>query len=153
MPRCEDHLDLPTTQVDRLAITQVFDRAFVVGHHLRHVHHVCRIDINLREAVDGLARMVGMHMGSDKRNRLGGDPRHDLIQLFDVGASIEQDRPLLTLDQVERLVRHQVAIALPGMCVDLTENHVGALIDHLFLIRRFKTLCEHGQRNYGQQHE
>ena len=125
----EDHLDAAAAQVEHLAVLQIVDFPLVVRHELRHVHRVGGVDPDLREVVDGAAGVVRMHMRGNQGDGLLRDARDDLVQVVDLGAGVQENRLFLPFDDIDGLVGHQVAVAFPGVGVDLPDDHVRALID------------------------
>ena len=62
------------------------------------------------------------------------DARHDLVQVINLGAGVQEDGLVLPFDDVDGFVGHQVAVAFPGMGVDLADDHIGTFIDHRLVI-------------------
>lgn len=146
---CEDNFNLTTTEVDHLTIRKVLDLTLVVAHHLLNVDHIGGVDIYLLKVVHRRTRMVGVHMCSHQRHRLRRNARYNLIQILDVRAGIDEQRTLLALDNVERLIGHHLTITLPRVGINLAERNILALINHFLLIGHAR--LRHSHRAYKAQ--
>ena len=137
----KDDFDLTVAQVDHLAIGQIVCLAFVSYHEHRAIDLVGSIDADFVPLVDGRTGVVGMNMGSHETNGLLADVGCNLVQTGDLGACIDQEGTLGTGKKINRLVGHQVTIALPGLLVDLTEDDILVFEHHLLGIMGLR-LCE-----------
>ena len=75
--------------------------------------------------------MVAVGVGEREHDRLvrqGGD---GLVQVRHPGARVDDEGPVVAFHDIHGLVVHQVAVALPGVVVDLAEDDVGIAADEL----------------------
>ena len=127
MTRSEESLQGASAKLKSLSMCDVMDLSLVVSHGCSHIGRVCRIKPDLVEASCS-SSMIAMYMGKKKGYRFVSDSCNDLVQSGNMCSGIDQDRLVLTFDQIEGFRCDPVAGSDPCVLVNRSEHDVPVTI-------------------------